>query len=139
MSAFTTTRRLRFGDCDPSGIAYFPAYFNHLVGVVEEFFQSIGVPWPELFAKQRIGTPTVSLETSFSAPGFHGDEMQWSLRVEAVGRSSLRLAHVVRRDDTELWRATQVIVATSLDTHRSQAWPDAIRRALTKAMDEHRA
>lgn len=139
MSAFTTTRILRFGDCDPSGIAYFPAYFHHLVGVVEEFFGSIGVPWPDLFAKQRIGTPTVSLETSFSAPGFHGDQMIWSLRVEAVGRSSLRLAHRVHRGDTELWRATQVIVATSLDTHRSQAWPQSIRRALTQAMEDHRA
>lgn len=139
MNAFTTARTLRFGDCDPSGIAYFPAYFNHLVGVVEEFFASIGVPWPELFAERRIGTPTVSLEASFAAPGLHGDALDWSLRVEAVGRSSLRLAHVVRRGDTELWRATQVIVATSLETHRSMAWPEPIRRALTQAMDEHRA
>ena len=44
MTAFRTQRPLRFGDCDPSGIAYFPAYFNLLVGVVEEFFASIGSP-----------------------------------------------------------------------------------------------
>ncbi|MGH6805572.1 MAG: acyl-CoA thioesterase, partial [Ensifer adhaerens] len=30
---YRTKRPLRFGDCDPSGIAYFPSYLNILVGV----------------------------------------------------------------------------------------------------------
>ncbi len=137
--AFTTTRQLRFGDCDPSGIAYFPAYFNHLVGVVEEFFGSVGAPWPELFHGQRIGTPTVKLDVTFGAPGFHGDQLDWTLRVMHVGNSSLTLSHVIHRGTTELWRATQVLVATSLETHRSHPWPDAVRAALTRHVDEPRA
>jgi hypothetical protein len=32
---FSFDRELRFGDCDPSGIAYFPSYLNILNGVVE--------------------------------------------------------------------------------------------------------
>ena len=43
--SFRTSRPLRFGDCDPSGIAYFPSYLNILVGVLEEFFAEIGAPW----------------------------------------------------------------------------------------------
>ncbi|MBX3175125.1 MAG: acyl-CoA thioesterase [Gemmatimonadaceae bacterium] len=139
VTSFTTTRVLRFGDCDPSGIAYFPAYFNHLVGVVEEFFASVGAPWPELFARQRVGTPTVKLDVTFGAPGFHGDRLDWSVSVARVGRSSLTLEHRIARDDTELWRATQVLVATSLDNHRSIPWPDAVRNGLTRFQDSHRA
>lgn len=137
--AFTTSRQLRFGDCDPSGIAYFPAYFNYLVGVVEEFCASIGVPWPTLFGQRRIGTPTVKLDVTFGAPGFHGDRLDWTLAVVAVGNSSLTLSHVVRRGDTELWRATQVIVATSLDTNGKIPWPDDLRAALTRSVDGARA
>lgn len=135
MKPFVTTRVLRFGDCDPSGIAYFPAYFHHLVGVVEEFFGSIGVPWPALIAKQRIGTPTVKLDASFGAPGFHGDTLEWTLRVQRLGNSSLTLEHSVRRGDVDLWSASQVIVATSLDTNRSVPWPAPIRAALTPRVE----
>jgi 4-hydroxybenzoyl-CoA thioesterase len=36
MARFETTRVLRFGDCDPAGIAYYPRYFDLLNGVVED-------------------------------------------------------------------------------------------------------
>lgn len=139
MSVFTTSRVLRFGDCDPSGIAYFPAYFNLLVGVVEEFFGAIGAPWRELFSARRVGTPTVRLDVTFGAPGFHGDTLDWTLRVEQVGRSSLTLTHIVGRGETELWRATQILVATALENHRSIPWPDDVRAALTRFVDDSRA
>ena len=38
---FETTRPLRFGDCDPSGIAYFPSYMHMLVGVTEDLFADL--------------------------------------------------------------------------------------------------
>lgn len=139
MTAFRAQRILRFGDCDPSGIAYFPAYFHHLVGVVEEFFSANGVPWPALFSERRIGTPTVGLDVTFSAPGMHGDVLDWEVRVVKVGRSSLTLHHGVSRDGTPLWAATQVLVATTLETHRSIAWPDDLRAMLTRNLDPYHA
>jgi 4-hydroxybenzoyl-CoA thioesterase len=139
VSAFRTQRTLRFGDCDPSGIAYFPAYFNHLVGVVEELFSSIGAPWPALFTQRRIGTPTVQLDVTFTSPGMHGDVLDWEVRVVKVGRSSLTLYHGVSRAGTPLWEATQVLVATTLETHKAIAWPDDIRAMLTRNLDLHHA
>jgi 4-hydroxybenzoyl-CoA thioesterase len=41
---FSFDRELRFGDCDPAGMAYFPAYLNIMNGVVEEFWTDIGFP-----------------------------------------------------------------------------------------------
>jgi len=135
MTTFRTRRTLRFGDCDPSGIAYFPAYFNHLVGVVEEFFAAIGAPWPALFAERRIGSPTVALNVNFTAPGKHGDVMDWDLRVIRIGRSSLTMHHRVSRQGSLLWEATQVVVATTLETHRAIAWPDDLRAMLTTHLE----
>jgi 4-hydroxybenzoyl-CoA thioesterase len=132
MTAFRTKRPLRFGDCDASGIAYFPAYFNLLVGVVEEFFASIGAPWRSMIQERRIGVPTVKLDVTFSAPSMFGDTLEWELTVEKVGRSSLTVRHVITRGGTRLWDATQVLVATTLDTHKAIAWPDDIRAMLTK-------
>lgn len=138
MAAFSTTRTLAFGDCDPSGIAYFPAYLDLMVGVMEAFFADIGHPWPAMVAEQRIGTPTVTLGLTFEQPGFHGDELTFHLDVASVGRSSSDLVHRVERDGDVLWRAKQRIVATSLETHRAIPWPDDLRQALTGRAAEKR-
>ena len=133
--AFRTARTLRFGDCDPSGIAYFPAYLDLLVGVTEEFFAALGSPWPTLVGERRIGTPTAKLEVGFRAPGFHGDRLDFTLRPTSLGRSSLELTVEVHAGDRLLWTARQVLVATSLETHRPCAWPDDVRAALTRHLE----
>ena len=130
MAAFSMTRTLAFGDCDPSGIAYFPSYLDHLVGVMEAFFADLGHPWPWMLADQRISTPTVTLNLTFEAPGFHGDEMTFHLDVTRVGRTSLDLRHRVEANGQTLWRADQRIVATSLDDHRPTPWPEDLRARL---------
>jgi len=130
MAAFSTTRTLAFGDCDPSGIAYFPTYLDYLVQVLEAFFADLGHPWPEMTRDQRIGTPTVTLSLTFEAPGFHGDDMTFYLDVAAVGRTSLDLRHRVEAGGRTLWRAEQRVVATSLDDHRPTPWPPALRQRL---------
>lgn len=128
--AFCTSRPLRFGDCDPSGIAYFPSYLDILVGVLEEFFAASGAPWKHLIDERRIGTPTVRLDVTFVHPGFHGDMLDFEVRVRRVGRSSLDLEHKVFSAGYLLWSARHSVVATSLETHKSQAWPDDLRATL---------
>ncbi|AVA22695.1 acyl-CoA thioesterase [Rhizobium sp. LEGMi198b] len=133
--AFKTTRPLRFGDCDPSGIAYFPSYLNILVGVLEDFFGSLGFPWKALVNDRRIGVPTVRLDLTFVRPGFQGDELDFMVAVRGIGRSSLDLEHQVSANGQVLWTARHRVVSTSLDTHQSLAWPDDIRAALTSHLE----
>ena len=130
MTLFSFDRELRFGDCDPSGIAYFPSYLNILNGVVEEFWATIGFPWPGLITVRKIGTPTVHLSCDFSRPSMFGDLLTFRLRVCRVGGASLHLEHVVAAADGIRWRARQILAATSLVDHRAIPWPDDIRKAL---------
>ena len=136
---YRTSRRLNFGDCDPSGIAYFPSYLNILVGVDEEFFGSIGVPWPAMIAEHKVGVPTVTLDLIFKSPGFHGDMMDFTVKVMRVGQSSLDLEHEVRVGDRLLWTARQRLVATSHETHKAIGWPDDIRAALEQHLETNHA
>ena len=128
--AFETSRPLRFGDCDPSGIAYFPSYMDMLVGVTEDLFAAIDWPWPRLAGERNISTPTVRLDATFLHPGFEGDRLTFRCTVIAIGRTSLDLRHEVSAGEP-LWRAEQRLVATALDTHRPVPWPDDIRAALS--------
>lgn len=136
---FMTSRPLRFGDCDPSGIAYFPSYLNILVGVLEEFFASIGADWPELARVRRIGMPTVRLDLEFRSPGFHGDKLDFELTVERIGNASLDLVHRVTSEGRLLWTAKHRIVATSLETHKALPWPQDIRARLMEHLETRHA
>lgn len=130
--AFRATRILAFGDCDPSGIAYFPAYLDRLSGVVEEFFAHVGAPWSVLIKDRRIGTPTVKLDVTFERPSIYGDLLTFDLDVFKIGRASLDLRHAISTGERALWRAEQRLVATSLETHRAIPWPDDVRRLLSR-------
>lgn len=135
MSAFETQRKLRFGQCDPSGIAYFPAYMDMLVGVTEDLFAAIGWPWPKLMRERQISTPTVTLNTTFHFPGFEGDQLQFRCTVVAIGTTSLDLLHEVSAQQL-LWRAEQRLVATHSETHRPVSWPGDMRVALSQYMEK---
>lgn len=125
-------RELRFGDCDPSGIAYFPSYLNILNGVVEDFWREIGFAWPKLIGELGIGTPTAHISCDFSRPSFFGEALTFKIAVRRVGNKSLHLEHGVFGLDGLRWKAAQVIVATSMASHKSVVWPDEIRRALER-------
>ena len=129
MTAFETTRPLRFGDCDPSGIAYFPCYMNMLVGVTEDLFAEVGFPWPRLARERNLTTPTVRLDVTFTRPGIEGDTLAWRCAVVRIGRTSLDLRHEVAAAEP-LWRAEQRLVATMHDTRRPVPWPNDLRLAL---------
>jgi 4-hydroxybenzoyl-CoA thioesterase len=130
MTQLSFDRELRFGDCDPSGIAYFPSYLNILNGVVEDFWATIGFPWPELITVRKIGTPTVHLTCDFSRPSKFGDLLTFKVRIGRVGRASLHLEHVISGADGMRWRARQILAATSLVDHHAIPWPDDVRAAL---------
>jgi 4-hydroxybenzoyl-CoA thioesterase len=136
---FRTSRRLNFGDCDPSGIAYFPSYLHILVGVLEEFFQELGAGWPGMIAERRIGVPTVRLDLTFKKPGFHGNTLNFEVFVAGVGTTSLDLEHAVSCDGQVLWTAIHRVVATSLESHKACPWPDDIKAALIYSLEKTNA
>ena len=73
---FTISKRMRFGDCDLTGIAYHPAYLSMLVDVNEAMFSSFGVEWKELMFERHLGLPSVRMNIEFSMhaqmePGWH--------------------------------------------------------------------
>jgi 4-hydroxybenzoyl-CoA thioesterase len=132
---FTKSYPLRFGDCDPSGIAYYPSYLRILDGAIEDFFASLGAKRGHMISEMLMGTPTVTLNLVFKRPGFQGDELTIDIRVNRLGRSSLDLAHTVSARGETLFTAAHRLVATSLETHSSCAWPDTLRAALTHHLE----
>jgi len=61
-----------------------------------------------------------------------GDEVTLGLSVERIGTSSIRLALGCRHGLEERVRVQQVLVTTSLETHRAIPIPDDLRDAMAK-------
>ena len=67
---FQATRIVRFADCDPAGIVFFPQYLVMLNALVEQWFDDgLGIPYAHLIGARRTGLPTVRLEVDFTAIG----------------------------------------------------------------------
>jgi 4-hydroxybenzoyl-CoA thioesterase len=134
---FEARRTVRFSDCDPAGIVFFPQYLVMLNGFVEQWFdEGLRIPYAQLIGARRTGLPTVRLEVDFTAVSRHGDELTLALTVLKLGRSSLTLQHELHGGAELRLRCRQVLVCTSLATHRAQPLPDDVRAALTPYLAE---
>jgi 4-hydroxybenzoyl-CoA thioesterase len=113
---------VRFAHCDPAGIVFFPQYLVMLNTLHERWFgEALGVPYQDYIGERRLGLPTVRLECDFVAVSRHGDRL----------RQRLELAVEYVSDSGELRaRFRQVLVCTSLATHKSYPLPDDLRNAM---------
>jgi 4-hydroxybenzoyl-CoA thioesterase len=132
---FQRSRLIRFSDCDPAGIVFYPQYFVMLNGLVEDWVnEGLGLSYHGLVAQRRIGLPTVKLEADFRAVSRMGDQVVLGLSVERLGSRSMSLAlRCFEPVSGEVrMEVKQVLVTTSLETHRAVAIPDDMRAAIVR-------
>lgn len=130
---FRRERLIRFSDCDPAGIVFYPQYFVMFNGLVEDWVNAMGIGYQRLISEQRIGLPTVRLEADFRAVSRFGDTVTLALAVERLGGRSLTLALRCLAADGELrMEMHQVLVTTSLESHRAIDVPVALRDAILR-------
>jgi 4-hydroxybenzoyl-CoA thioesterase len=126
---------IRFAHCDPAGIVFFPQYFIMFNNFVEDWVSDgLGIPYAQLISERRIGLPTVSLQTDFRAISRMGDVVTLGLQVKKLGTRSITLALQCRQGDELRVQAEQVLVSTSLDTHRAIELPADLRAGIERFM-----
>ncbi|HAL06565.1 MAG TPA: thioesterase [Brevundimonas sp.] len=131
--SFTTRSKVRFAHVDAAGIVFYPRYFEMLNGAVEDWFaEGLGVGFAELHLTRGLGVPTVSLDSRFAAPSRLGDELDITIEVKSVGRSSCAVAYTVACGDEVRMTAEGVLVCMILAEGRSTPWPDDVRDGLAK-------
>jgi 4-hydroxybenzoyl-CoA thioesterase len=126
--AFTRTVAVRFSHCDPAGIVYFPNYFDMFNGLIEDWYtEELGANYAELILNERHGFPFVHIETDFKIPSRMGEQLDLTLLVDRIGRSSLSLVVVGHSHSVERLRARLVTAMTSLETQRAIELPSMLR------------
>lgn len=124
---FTTSRRVRFADCDAAGIVFFPRYFEMLSGVVEDWFAGpLKMSFRELHMEHGASVPTAAVEARFIAPSRIEDDLDFSLVVTKLGSTSCGLRHVIKSNGQPCFEATQTIVYVGRSL-KPEPWPEPLR------------
>lgn len=132
--SFTTEVLVRFADCDPAGIVFYPRFLEMFNNLVEDWCsEGLNFSFDEIVVQRGWGLPTVHLESDFILPCRLGEVLAAKLFVRKIGKSSIHADIVLcGPDQTDRVRGKVVLVLTDRREHRAIAFPDDLRdRILT--------
>ena len=124
---------VRFADCDPAGIVFYPRYMEMFNSLVEDWCrEGLHLPFPDLIGR-GLGIPAVHLNVDFVAPSVLGETLSTSLSVRRMGSSSVHLDILLSGPDgSDRVRGKLVLVLTDLRTNRARVIPDDLRAQISK-------
>ncbi|ASR88020.1 acyl-CoA thioesterase [Alcaligenes aquatilis] len=124
--------RIRFSECDPAGIVFYPQYFVMFNDLMEAWIDSMTPEgFHNMIASKRVGMPSVHIEAEFKSISRMGDDVVMSLGVERIGNSSLTLLlRCIGKDGVLRMQVRQTVVTTSLETHLGISIPDFLRNPM---------
>ena len=131
--SFKTEVLVRFADCDPAGIVFYPRILEMFNNLVEDWFRvGLSFSFEDIVVKSGWGLPTVHLEVDFLAPSLLGEVLDAKLFVRKVGRSSIH-ADIVLSGPTGSDRVRGKIVLVLIQRHpyQAMAFPDVLRNKIS--------
>jgi 4-hydroxybenzoyl-CoA thioesterase len=134
--AYRARVKVRFGDSDPAGIAYYPRLYHYCHIAFEEFFEEfVGLPYASLLEQERIGFPTVRVESYFRRPIKYGDILEIEVGVSRLGESSVTFEfRATKAGEGELrFASSHILVAVDVLSLKPVRVPERLREAFLRA------
>jgi 4-hydroxybenzoyl-CoA thioesterase len=130
--SFKTEVLVRFADCDPAGIVFYPRFLEMFNNLVEDWCcAGLKFSFNDIVIKNGWGLPTVHLEADFLAPCRLGEVLTAKLYVRKIGTSSINAdIELCGPDHTDRVRGKVVLVLMDRKTSRALAFPDALRQRI---------
>lgn len=130
--SFQTEVLVRFADCDPAGIVFYPRFLEMFNNLVEDWCRD-GLKWSfdEIVIQRGWGLPTVHLEVDFIVPSRLGEVLTATLYLRSIGTSSMNADIVLAGPDgAPRVRGKVVLVLMDRRTTKALAIPDEQRRVI---------
>lgn len=125
---------MRFADCDPAGIVFYPRFLVMFNNLVEDWCRDgLEYSFNEIVIQRKWGLPTVHLEVDFYLPSRLGEVLGASLYVRDIGNSSIQADILLSGPDEEVRvRGRVVLVLMDLRSGKSFPIPDDLRARIAK-------
>lgn len=97
----TMTVEVRFGDCDPAGIVFFPRYHRWMDAASLHFFMECGIPPWHVLEKTTgiIGTPLLEHHARFISSATYGERLLISTHIAEWRSKTFIQKHIVTRGE----------------------------------------
>ncbi|MGD2045321.1 MAG: thioesterase family protein [Gemmatimonadota bacterium] len=113
--AFFHDLRVRWAEVDPQGIVFNANYLVYADTAFTEYMRALGFPYPDLFASFGTDLFVVNASLDYRASARFDDELKIGVRVDRFGRSSMRMAMGIFRDEEPLVDIALTYVNANLD------------------------
>ncbi len=108
---FVAKTRIHFFDADAAGVLFHGNYFNVCHSVYESFITSQN-KYQEYFSSKDFGFPIIHTEANYSAPLFPGEEVEISLSLIEMKKSSFSILYQVKKQDGEIAADIKVVMVS---------------------------
>ena len=132
---FETVSKIRFGEVDKAGIAYYPRIFNMCHVAFEDMWQNfIGRSYDKLILEDKLGMPLVHVDADFIAPLQYGADIAIRVGVARLGDKSVNFQFDFFDAQTRnpLARINLTNALVRMDTFQSVEIPAKYRAAFAK-------
>lgn len=131
--SFRTEVLVRFADCDPAGIVFYPRFLEMFNNLVEDWCRDgLKFSFDEIVIQRGWGLPTVHLEADFVAPCRLGEVLSANLFVRSVGKSSVNAdILLLGPDQSERVRGKVVLVLMDRQSSRALTLPGELRSSIS--------
>lgn len=120
-------RSVGWSDTDASGHYQFQTVFRWLMEAETELHSRLGI------ARETHGSsPRLHVEADYLTRLWFLDEIDFELKVDRIGSTSLRYRFEVRKDDQVAAHGALVIAYLPPGAERPQPWPAQLRKCLSE-------
>lgn len=136
--AFITKNKVRMHDTDMAGILYFPRQFRFSHDALEDFIESEGMTFEQVFRREKFVFVIVHAEADYFIPLHVGDKIEVHLTIDHIGTSSFTVGYKIYREpNNELVGSAQTIhVSLDSETRKKIPIPTRLRTSLEKYLAE---
>lgn len=130
---FLAKNKVRMHDTDMAGILYFPRQFRFAHDALEDFIESEGLSFHQVFNEQDFVFVIVHCEADYYFPLHVGDEISVQVAVEKIGTSSFIMVYeIFKKDHTHVGSAKTIHVTLERVSRKKIPIPDKLKASLEK-------
>lgn len=131
---FIAKNKVRMHDTDMAGILYFPRQFRFSHDALEDFIESEGMNFQQIFHHEKFVFVIVHAEADYFLPMHVGDALEVHLSIARIGSSSFTVDYkIYRTPKLELVGSAQTVhVCLNSDDRKKILIPSQLKKSLEK-------
>ena len=132
---FSCTHTVRFGECDPAGVVYYPVFFHWFHELMEKWFeQELGQTYAECV--RTVGFPAKETQSEFFRPCALGEKLVMSMHLSHLSRRSFRMEIEILGAGKTKAKGYVVCVCIGVQKEGFRFVPQEIPASLHEKMDK---